>query len=82
MIYKEGNNMNRLCAYIIISLLFLFFLIATAFSKICQYYYRCKDELFPIPSPKQHLSTSDDSADIYDSYPAEKNISVPFLAEL
>ena len=76
--------MNRLYAYIIIGLLFLFFLIASAFFAVCQYYYRSKDELFPIPSPKQRLSTTHDTylADTYDTYPAENNISVPFLAEL
>lgn len=76
--------MNRLCAYIIMGLLFLFFLIATVFSRICQYYYRCKDELFPVPSPKQRLSATYDTnpADTYDTNPAESNILVPFLAEL
>lgn len=76
--------MNRLYAYIIMGLLFLFFLTASIFSAICQYYYRCKDELFPLPSPRQQLSATHDSysADTYDPYPAENNISVSFLAEL
>lgn len=76
--------MNRLYAYIIIGLTLLFFLIASAFSTLCQYYYRGKDTLFPIPSPRQHLSTTYDSypADTYDTHPAENNVPVPFLAEL
>lgn len=77
--------MNRLCAYIIIGLLFLFFLIASAISKLCYYYYCCKEELFPTPSPKQHLSTTYDTfpaETTCDIYPAENNIPAPFLAEL
>jgi hypothetical protein len=64
--------MNRLCAYLIIGLLFLFFSAISAVSTMRYYYYRCKDELFP-PSPQpQYLPTN------YDPYPAENDISVLF----
>src|SRR5579875_3834612 len=77
LIRNEEKDMSKLCAYIIIGLVFLFFLIASAISAICHYYYRCKDKLFPVASPVEHLPADDD-----DTYLAANDVPTPFLAEL